>query len=114
MYFVSEIRNPQVDSNKKARFKRNLEVLKYSNFEFPDYNKYHYHVREIFELYKSKVHKEDLQEFAKGTYYSENIINVYLKILEKMHLVIQSSFNFQRATRNSQDLYNSSFSTNMP
>ena len=51
-------------------------------------------MREIFELYKSKVHKDDLQEFAKGSYYNENIINVYLKMLEKMHLVIQSSFNF--------------------
>ena len=51
-------------------------------------------MREIFELYKSQVRKEDLQEFAKGTYYNDTIINVYFKMLEKMHLVIQSSFNF--------------------
>lgn len=50
-----------------SRFKKNYELIKSNEpLEFPDYNKYPYHVREVFEYYKALVKKEDLQLFAKG------------------------------------------------
>lgn len=77
-----------------------------TKLEFPDYSSYPYNVREIFEYYNAILHKEDLLEFSKGRLYRENIVNVYLKILEKVSMIRQSSYNFSRATmRNSIDLY---------
>ena len=93
-----------------SRFKKNYEFLRNKSLQlnFPDYNKYPYHVREIFEYYKALIHKDDLYDLAQGTLYKENIINVYFKILEKVHLVLQSSFNYQRATRSSVDMFTAS------
>lgn len=72
-----------------------LQTIKnQTKLEFPDYNGYPYHVREVFEYYNAIVHKEDLLEFSKGKLYRENIINVYLKILEKINLIRQSQYNF--------------------
>ena len=75
--------------------------------EFPDYNSYPYHVREVFEYFKGFIHREDLLEFAKASYFREDIINLYFKILEKVNLLRLSQYNYSRATvRNSIDLYN--------
>ncbi len=75
--------------------------------KFPEFNNYPYHIREIFEYFKIKITKEDLISFANKTLYNDNIINVYLKILEKVNLVSRSSHNFRRATvRNTIELYN--------
>ena len=63
-------------------------------------------MREIFEYFKAIVHENDLLDFATGKFYKENLINVYFKILEKMNLVIQSSYNYQKQSRGSQDPYN--------
>jgi hypothetical protein len=70
---------------------KKLQVIRNQpKLEFPDYNSYPYHVREIFEYFKAIVHKDDLLDFAKGKLYRENIINVYFKILEKINLIRQS------------------------
>jgi len=63
------------------------DIKNMTKLEFPDYNSYPYHIREIFEYYNAIVHKEDLLDFAKGKLYRDNIINVYLRILEKINLV---------------------------
>ena len=74
--------------------------------EFPDFNSYPYHIREIFELFNGIVTKDDLIGFQEKTLYSDNIINLYFKILEKVNLVNRNSYNFRRATvRNTTDLY---------
>lgn len=101
-----------VDSKRQARFKRNQEFLKSSfDLRFPDYSRYPYQVREIFEYFKGLIHKEDLQKFNRGQLFKENIINVYFKILEKMHQVMQSTNQLQGTTpggaRGSSALYNS-------
>ena len=76
---------------------------------FPDFNSYPYHIREIFELFKGIVTKSDLIAFEEKTLYSENIINLYFKILEKVNLVNRNAYNFRRATvRNTMDLYRES------
>ncbi len=69
--------------------KKNLDILnKNSELKFPeDYNNFPYHVRQIFEYYKSLIKKQDLLDFCNGLLYHENIINVYFKILEKINLV---------------------------
>lgn len=58
-----------------------------NKLEFPEYSSYPYNVREIFEYFNAIIHKEDLLEFAKGRLFRENIVNVYLKILEKVSMV---------------------------
>lgn len=74
--------------------------------DFPDYNSYPYHVREIFEYFKALVPKDDLLAFADGKLYKENVINLYLKILEKTNLVLRSTYNYHKAmTRNSTDIH---------
>ena len=45
-------------------------------------------VREILQFYKQTIRAEDLIALAKGTLYSENLINCYFKILEKINLVL--------------------------
>lgn len=54
------------ESVQNSRFKKNYDYLKKSksNLDFPDYNKYPYHVREIFEYFKALIHKEDLMQLA--------------------------------------------------
>ena len=42
------------------------------------------------------MRKKELLEFLEGKQYSEKIINMYFKILEKMNLVQLSKDNFQR------------------
>jgi hypothetical protein len=63
-------------------------------FIFPNFEKYPYHVREIFEYFKALITKKDLLDFVKGKLFKDNIINVYFKILEKINLVDQSFYNF--------------------
>lgn len=77
------------DEKKKARQRENLKLLKSgAPLRVPDCNKYPLLVREIFEYYKGVVNDQDLRDFADGTFYKENLINLYFKILEKMSLVI--------------------------
>ena len=40
--------------------------------------------------------KKDLIGFLQGTLFSEKIVNMYFKILEKMNLVQLSNDNYQR------------------
>jgi hypothetical protein len=42
------------------------------------------------------MRKKELRRFLKGTLFSEKIINMYFKILEKMNLVQLSMDNYQR------------------
>lgn len=98
MNFVNEM-SGSLDSKRQKRFKKNSDFMK-SGFklQFPDYNRYPYHVREVFEYFSAVIHKEDLVQFSRGTLFKDNIINVYLKILEKMHLVLHSQQQFLNQT----------------
>ena len=95
------------DEEKSVELQKRLIMVKnQKKLDFPDYNSYPIHVREVFEYFKAFVRKEDLLEFAKGTYFREDIINLYFKILEKVNLLRLSQYNYTRATvRNSIDLY---------
>lgn len=62
--------------------------------DFPDEANQPYHVREIFNYMKAVLPKEDILAFHQGTLYTEGLINVYLRILEKANLVLQSQYNF--------------------
>ena len=65
-----------------------LEFLKgKGELMFPDFSLYPDHVREIFDYFKALISKQDLIDFARGTLFKDNIINVYFKILEKINLV---------------------------
>ena len=44
-------------------------------------------MREIFEYFHAVMRKKELVGFLNGTLFSEKIINMYYKILEKMNLV---------------------------
>jgi len=63
-----------------------LKGLK-NDIEFPDFNSYPYHVKEIFQYFRPLIKKDDLQKFFDGTLLKQNILNVYFKILEKINLV---------------------------
>lgn len=65
-----------------------------------------YHIRELYEYFKGLIKLEDIVAFAEGTYFKENLVNIYLKMLEKASLVLQGSYNFHKATtRQSLDPY---------
>jgi hypothetical protein len=87
--FVKDLQAP-FDTVRQERLAKNLEQLKSrtKTLDFPDYNSYPYHVREIFEYFKALINKDDLIAFSEGKLYKENIINVYMKILEKTNLVL--------------------------
>jgi len=53
-------------------------------------------LREIFEFFNAVIRKKELLGFLQGTLFSEKIINMYFKILEKMNLVQLSMDNYQR------------------
>jgi hypothetical protein len=53
-------------------------------------------VREIFEYFKALISRDDLIAFAKGQLFKENIVNVYLKILEKASHLVHASYNYHR------------------
>jgi len=56
-----------------------------------------------------------LIDLAEGKLFKENIINVYFKMLEKASGVMQSQYNFMRATtRNSVDYYNQNTPAGIP
>lgn len=47
-------------------------------------------------MLESQMKRSQLVAFLKGKLYSEKIINMYFKILEKMNLVQLSQDNYQR------------------
>lgn len=79
-----ETPNPDEDSR---RFQRNLSFLRNGSqdFVFPDYHKFPYYVKDIFEYFEAVLHKKDFIDFLNGNLFKENIINAYFKILEKMN-----------------------------
>ena len=58
--------------------------------------KYPFQLREIFDFLQGAMTKADLAEFLSGKLYSEKIINMYFKVLEKMNLVQLSMDNYMR------------------
>ena len=58
--------------------------------------RYPFQLREIFDYFQAVLRKRELLAFLKGTLYSEKIVNMYFKILEKMNLVQLSMDNYQR------------------
>ena len=49
--------------------------------------RYPFQLREIFDYFHAVMRKKELLGFLQGTVFSEKIINMYFKILEKMNLV---------------------------
>jgi hypothetical protein len=82
-----------LQDQKEKRFKQNELLLMSGSandpLPFPKNfaERYPFQLREIFECLQSLLKKRALLAFLKGTLYSENIINMYFKILEKMNLV---------------------------
>ena len=95
------------DEAKSVELQKRLVLVKnQKKLDFPDYNSFPAHVREVFEYFKAFVRREDLLEFAAGAYFREDIVNLYFKVLEKASLLRLSQYNYARATvRNSIDLY---------
>ena len=50
-------------------------------------------MKELADMFREQVSKEDLLKFWNGRYFKEGIVNLYFKILEKGNLVLLSSFN---------------------
>lgn len=83
---------------RQDRFKRNRKVVQSSKgfkITFPAYKSFSPHIREIFELFRQTLKAEDIKALQDGTLFSEQFINLYFKILEKMNLVLLSAQNFQ-------------------
>ena len=59
-------------------------------------NRYPFQLREIFEYFHAVMRKKELLGFLQGTLFSEKIINMYFKVLEKMNLVQLSMDNYMR------------------
>ena len=84
------------------RFKQNEQLLTAGSpndpLPFPKNfaDRYPFQLREIFEYIQALLKKRELLAFLKGTLYSEKMINMYFKILEKMNLVQLSMDNYQR------------------
>ncbi|CDW73763.1 UNKNOWN [Stylonychia lemnae] len=77
---------------------KSFETIKKShNLKFPEFNDYPYQIRELYEYFKMSITKQDLIDFAQKKLYKDNIINVYLRVLEKINLVKQSAFNYNKA-----------------
>jgi len=80
-------------NSREERFRENEETLLSNNgfkLKFPaNMHKFPTHLREIFEFYKQTIRGEDLILLQKGEISSENIINLYFKILEKINFVLQ-------------------------
>ena len=53
-------------------------------------------LREIYETLTNSINKDSLLAFHDGKLFSERLINVYFKILEKMNLVQLAMDNYQR------------------
>lgn len=84
----------------QERFRKNEKFLKTGNIDSPlpfpknlEEN-YPYQLREIFEYFQAIIKRRELLAFCNGTLFSEKIINMYFKVLEKMNLVQLSMDNF--------------------
>eukprot|EP00356_Strombidium_inclinatum_P009143 CAMPEP_0170489744 /NCGR_PEP_ID=MMETSP0208-20121228/8046_1 /TAXON_ID=197538 /ORGANISM="Strombidium inclinatum, Strain S3" /LENGTH=266 /DNA_ID=CAMNT_0010764805 /DNA_START=2091 /DNA_END=2891 /DNA_ORIENTATION=+ len=84
------------------RFDQNEEFLRSGHpddmLPFPEnyQSRYPHQLREIFEYLQAVMRKRELLLFLEGKLYSEKIINMYFKILEKMNLVQLSMDNYQK------------------
>jgi len=82
------------------RYDRNEQNLYEGNIDDPlafpkDYQKkFPYQLREVFEYLHAIMRKRELIGFLEGSLFSEKIINMYFKILEKMNLVQLSMDNY--------------------
>ena len=55
-----------------------------------------FQVQEVYDYMRKHLTRKDLINLLQGTGFSENIINVYFKVLEKMNLVQLSQDNYTR------------------
>ena len=95
--FTEQVKNENnlycADKKQEAKFKKNEEFLMSGSVDDPlpfpeDFAKnYPFQIREIFEYLTAVMRKKDLVGFLQGNLFSEKIINMYFKILEKMNLV---------------------------
>ena len=58
--------------------------------------KYPVQLKEIFDSLSAQINKDCLLAFHDGKLFSEKLVNVYFKILEKMNLVQLAMDNYQR------------------
>ena len=58
--------------------------------DFRDVNDQAYHIRELNNYIKALLPKEDIIDFYNGNLFKDGIVNIYLKILEKMNLLLQN------------------------
>ena len=81
--------NADAIKQRARRFEDNRKRLnKGFKFQFPDESKQPRQLRDIFNYYKKAVKPEDLVKLSKGEEVSENLINLYFKVLEKINFVL--------------------------
>ena len=82
------MKNGGFENVSSSKFKIHYDFLRDPRpLNFPRYEYYPFQVKEIFEYYKALITKDDLYKFATRELYKENIVNVYLKLLEKIHFL---------------------------
>ena len=83
----------------KKRFNNNLQFLQSGQkLRFPENyeQRFPFQLREIFDMLKKYLKREDLILLLNGKLFTERFVNVYFKILEKMNLVQLAKENYQR------------------
>lgn len=84
---------------REERFERNkAEVMSGRQLQFHSMSKVPAHTREIIELLKVKIGVRELKALLQGTLYSENVINLHFKIMDKMNLMLNTAYDLQMKT----------------
>ena len=78
-------------AQREERFAKNRQRLNTKGFKhkFPDESKQPRQLKDILNYYKMATKADDLIKLMKGEACSENLINLYFKILEKINFMMQ-------------------------
>ena len=91
----NELSNLDSIKQRSRRFEDNRKRLnKGFKFSFPDESKQPRQLKDIFNYYKKAIKPEDLVKLSKGEEVTENLINLYFKVLEKINFVLIQVQNF--------------------
>lgn len=85
----NQISNKDLIAQREIRFAKNRKRLSNKfKIKYPDPTKQPRQLFDIFNFYKQAIKAEDLVRLIKGEAVSENLINLYFKILEKINFVL--------------------------
>lgn len=89
---------------REERFEQNsADLMSGSQLQFYPMNDVPAHTREIIELLKVKIGARELKSLLQGTLYSENMINLHFKIMDKMNLMLNTAYDLQMKTPQGDD-----------